>query len=910
MSKITDPDDLDRWQICIDPAAETISLRGLGAARSAMSQTGDGDGTTTFTDLGANFTGDGVSVGDVLTIISDPAEDGGIIGHYRVTGAITATTFEVGRAIGASASANLTYRVDQPQTPGALTPQVSDGVNKQVLFSFLKEEWITLSAGLGNAVDLNRFDFPIVAISSAAGQYIMGGVNGDASSAWRYADLNGTLATDVEGVPRELVRDGGWQERDASNIVLREYANYTTLGTLDTDAQAYYQQGDEAGTPFDFKLLGPVNQAIITFGPDSGPHGGGLAFAATTVTRGSGSWLDDGFQLGDYVAIREAEDAGNVGSFGPISSLSATVITIATASFTVNASDTAAILQPDHRRYTKLFARKKGRTYTSAVHEDAGIPATGILPLINKFPLSHGNDPAIVLDDGVLSGGDGTAEGNVFQQVETHTTAADGVTTDLGDGTFTFSSASAAFDTQARSLDVLSPGDSLEITSGNYQGVYEILSVDSTTQVTCFHEPLRVYPGNETTLGYTARTGVRDTGAANATLADVDGDTGTLTSAGSTFAADDGLGDRIAQAGDVVEVYAGDAAVIGYYRVVSVDSATQLTLATGDQPFSGETNQTYRIWRPGMFLQRFEALAVASGMSTLDIDGAGDPDTLTRTGGSWVTDGFTDGMAFTIAAAEDPANVGTFIIDTVTALALTLIAEESLTTNVDDTVAINGALTGDTGIVRTINGVDYPFHWRLFANGATLGQCHQFLSRELRRATDIDGGTGLSRGDITDLLMTFVSPNGVTLDLFPDNLSTTELNNVTYTDVSGEARNNAFLVGLIFDVNVNLISSAFKRLTAYFLSVPSGDFGSNTAVIVDDADGVDMDFTTILDDIQTTFDYTNNSQGGRAPGTDAAIIVVALGTDLAQHILVTQLITRVNSITVSVQPNLERNYTT
>ena len=39
----------------------------------------------------SNFTGDSVVAGDVLSIISDPAEDGGIIGHYRVVGSVTGT---------------------------------------------------------------------------------------------------------------------------------------------------------------------------------------------------------------------------------------------------------------------------------------------------------------------------------------------------------------------------------------------------------------------------------------------------------------------------------------------------------------------------------------------------------------------------------------------------------------------------------------------------------------------------------------------------------------------------------------------------------------------------------------------------------------------------------------------------
>jgi hypothetical protein len=901
---VTDPDNLDRFQICIDPIAETISIRGLGTQRHAVDQTGDSDGSTTFTDAGANFTSDGVTVGDILTIISDPANNGGIIGHYRVTSGIGTTTLVVDRAIPASTAADLTYKINAPQTPGSTSvQQVCDGVDMQTLFSFLKEEWITLAGSLGNAVDLNRFDFPFQAISSAAGQYIMGGVNGDAASAWKFATTNGVLTTDTEGQTRELIRSGGWQERNTSDIVLREYANFTTLGSLDSDAQAYYQQGDSTGNPANFKLTGAVNQAILTFGPDT--SAGNMAFAATTITRTGGDWTTEGYRLGDYIKIRSAEDSGNNGTFGPITAISSTVITIASASFTVNADDDTAIIQPDHRRYTKLFARKKKRSYTSAVHADAGIPTTGILPLINKFPLTHSNDPAITFDDGIVSGGDGTADGNIFQSTETHTTGSDGAIPAAlsSSGTFTLTSAGSTFNSQADSIVILRPGDSVALTSGSYQGVYEIASIDSATVLTLYAEPGRTYPGSGSGITFTVRTGIRDTGGTNATLANVNGSTGTLTSASSTFNADNGLGDRTVQPNDIVEVFAGTNAVIGYYKVVSVDSATQLTLNTSDQVFGGQTNQSYRIWRPGMFLQRFQSTATDTAGS-LGFNDA-NPDTITRGAGSFTSDGFTNGMAITITNPEDAGNAKTVIAATVAALTITLISEETLTANADDTTAV---LTGDSGIVRTVNGVVYPFHWRLFTNGGTLSHAFQFLQHALRRSYDIDGSSSSRRGDITDLLMSYISPNGTTLDLFPDDLSTGELNNVTYRDISGDSRNNAFLVGITFDVNDNLINSTNKRLTAYFTTNPAGNFGSNNAVIVDNSSGVDMNFTTITADIQTTFDYTNNAQGGRTPNTDAGITVVAIGDNGATHVLVTATITRTNSITISIPNLLERNY--
>jgi hypothetical protein len=925
MSQVLDPDNLDRFKVIYNHVDEEISIRGLGAVRHAVDQTGDSDGTTTFTDAGANFTTDGVVAGDVLCIISDPAEDGGIMGHYRVV-SVGTTTVTVDRNIPASTAADLTYAIYAKATTGGASENAADGVDAQALYSFTKEEWITLSAGLGGAEDLNQFDFPMRCTSSAAGQYIMGGVNGDAASAWAFAANNGVEATDTEGQTRELIRSGGWQERSATDVLLREYANFTSIpaGGLDSDAPVTYQQGDETGDPADFKLPGDVNQAILTFGPDVGPDTvtTGFAFAATTITRNDGgNWATDNYRVGDYVTIRSAEDSGNNGSFGPITAVADATdgaITIASASFTVNADDTTAIFQVDHRRFTIVRSRKKGRDYVQATYADAGIPTSGILPIINKIGLDANTvDPAITLDDGVVSGGDGTATGDFFQETESHTTGSDGAIpaslTDEGGGvfSFTFTSSGSTFNSTARgSVQILRPGDSLEITSGTYQGVYEIKSIDSATQLTLFAEPGRTYPGVETTLSFTCRTGILDVGATNATLADVDGATGTLTSAGSTFDVDTALGDRIVGANDIVEVFSGTGAVIGYYKVVSRTSATVLVLNTSDQVFSGETNQSYRIWRPGMFLQRFESSASISGATNIDFSDD-NPDTITRTGGSWTTDGFTAGMALDILDAEDAGNIGKeFIIDgTPTSTVITLIASNAVTANAADTTASqNGNILGDSGIVRTINQVDYPFHWRLFANGATLANVFQFLQRELRRSTDIDGGNGTMRGDINDLLMSFTSPNGVTLDLYPDDLAAAESNNTTYTDLTGNTRNNAFLVGITFQVTQALIDATNKRLRAYFTTNPGGNFGSNSAIIVDDETGTDMDFTTITGNIQRSFDYTNNNQGGRTPDTDADITVVALGDDDAVHALVEATITKTNSLTVVVGNLADPNY--
>lgn len=930
MSKVVDPDDLDRFQAIFSGEDEEVSLRGNGAARQAVQTDGQTDGTTTFTRAAGDFTADSVAVGDVLCLIDDPAGDTGIQGHYRVASAITATTLVVDRAIANHTGTDLTWRIFQKETTGGTTPAVADGVNMQALFSFAKEEWRVLAAGLGNAADLNKFDFPIQAISANAGEYIMGGVNLAAASAWKFAADNGVESTDDEGIPKILVRDGGWQERNAADVVISEYANYSTLGTLLATAQATFQQGDATGTPTNFKLLGVVNQAVLTFGPDVGPDAVGSGFAITgtdTIKReDGGDFVVDNYRLGDFITLRGAEDPANNGSHGPITAITGGAdgdITIAGAGLTNNADDTTIILQVDHRRYTALRARTKGRTFAKALHVDGGVPTTGILPLINKFPLAHANDVATNiadngLDDGKISGGDNTTVGDIFQETETHTSLADGVTettpTAAADA-FTLTSAAATFDVVARTIQVLQPGDSVEITDGADIGVYEVKSIDSTTVVSLFKEPLKTYTGGEATRTFIARTGIIDIGAVDGAIADVGGTTGTLTSAAATFDVDTALGDRIVTAGDIVELFSGVGAHIGYYKVISRDSATVLTLNTSDQIFTTQSAQSYRIWRPGMFLQRFNVDVTIASATNINFADA-NPDTLTRTGGSWITDAFLENYALRVTAAEDTANVKTYTIGNVTptATVATLIASDAVFANAADTTAsANGIIEGDYGISRTINSITYPFHWRLFANGATLEQCFQFLDRELRRTTDIDGGNGTERGDVTDVLMTYVSPNGVTLDLFPDDLSATELNNVTYKDIASNdngdvGRKNAFIVGITFDINANLIDAPNSRLTAYFTSVPSGSFGANDAIIVDDKDGVDMNFTALAADQATTFDYTNNAQGGRTPDTDALITVIALGDDNAQHILATATISKVNSLIIPVQPALERNY--
>jgi len=89
----------------------------------------------------------------------------------------------------------------------------------------------------------------------------------------------------------------------------------------------------------------------------------------------------------------------------------------------------------------------------------------------------------------------------------------------------------------------------------------------------------------------------------------------------------------------------------------------------------------------------------------------------------------------------------------------------------------------------------------------------------------------------------------------------------------------------------------------------SSGFGTVSAIIVDDNDGVDIsDNVGGQTSIPFTFDYDNNAQGGRTPGTDAEVTVVAIGLDTAQYVSATVTLTRSTGQNISLVSPLERNY--
>jgi hypothetical protein len=795
MAIITDPDSLDRYQVLVDYVNQKIGIKPIDSASPKVDLkingvTG-GSGSNVFS--GVDFGGSGVTAGDILTIL-----EGGDINHWVVASTLGTTGVTV---VGnfASGESNLSYAV-MPAIGGTTT----DGVTLQAVYSFLKEEWRTQASDMP---DLIKHTFPLESITRE--QFEIGGTTHED---WDWRD----------DTTRNLLRTGGWAQISSAGVTQSQYAGIITLGSVDADAQVYYLQSD-GGTPTNFVLTGPVNQAIKVY------------------------------QL-----------AGD-----------------------------------DHRTYLKLFVRKKGRTYAQSEIADIGV--TTIETIVNRFPLAHTTDPAILETDGDLIGTtpyqsvvrvDYSATGGIVGSSEAATVQK----------TFNFHDGTATFD-----VDGLVAGDTVFIQDASNTGRFEIVAVVGANDLTLLQEPSMDIVG-VTGIAYETFTRVRSAQKTDGSAKDVSTTGGYFTSATSTFTTN-----SVAQ-NDLLVISTGNNSVVGVYKVDAVTSETGLRIDTTDQAFPDASigSLTFTVYRPGMFLQYKNVAATTVGPSASIDFVDSNPDTIVRNAGSFIADGYVHGGAVTVTLATTAANNASFIIDTVSTGTLTLISEEVLSAYADDAAAV---LNGDLGFVRTMNAVDYPFSWRVFGNGGSLGEIYQWIQKELRRTTDIDMGEITSRGDITDLLMTYSSPTAVTLNMFIDDLSSADLNNVTKKDLTGVSRNFAFIAGVVVNLNTNILNSSSAKVVIFFTNDDAGDntgrdFGTDGAIIVNDQYSVPMQAVNpATTPLSYEYDYDNNSQRGTAAkGTNAPVTVVCIGTDSAQYVQTVGTIQRVSTNVFSLVAAVERNY--
>lgn len=793
MAIIVDPDNLDRVQVIFGTKNRRISLYPVGGLRHASATDSDGQttsGTRTFTDSNATFTTWGVAPGDILCIFTkDDA------GHYVVesVGSQTTLTVATSTTFANFSTTNTGLRYDIRLSTGG---SITDGVTEQCIYSFAKEEWKTDSALYGSD-DLIRHPFPFEPITSE--QFEIGG--GAAHDVWEW----------FNDYTKKKVRTGGWARKNLAGTTLQEYSGIVTLGSLDSDAQVYYQQLNATDSPVNFTFKGVVNEAIRIF--------------------------ESGF---------------------------------------------------DRRNYLKLFVRKKGRTYAGSQISDIGVST--IQTIVNRFPLAHTTDAAISAKDGAILGS------TPWRNQNSKASGSNGSKT-INQATFT--SAGATF--QAAGV---AAGDTLNITSGSEQGYYTILSVDSETQVTIAADAeFTTWTSTESSLTFSITSTYIIRNRTDGALADVNSATGTLTSATG------GFGGGVVAAGDMVIIKEAASAHRGIYKVVSVDSATQLTLNTNDHAFTSVSDIDFDIVEPGMYLQFKQESITISSTGNLTFANA-NPDTIARSSGTWSGDGVTVGSVITVSGTASGNNNKSYTVAGVSGATVTLVATDTVVAE-----TTTGTVTAYDPFKRVINGVTYSFRWRLFGRNATAANCYQFIQHQLRQSTDIDYGPDTKRGDITDLLMSYAAPTGTTFDLIIDDIHADDTNNITYTDSTSTTRTFPFVSSGSINFNINLQNDAAAEYTMFFSNDDAGDnsgrdYGTSTAIIVNNSSGTPITGNISgQSSVSFTYDYDGNVQRGAASaGTDAPVTIVAIGLNTAQFVLTTGSITRSKGLNFSLVSALERNY--
>lgn len=271
---------------------------------------------------------------------------------------------------------------------GSTTVLDNEGVIGQALYSFMKEEW-------KNDNDLIKFPFPMTAITPEQFEF----------NEWKPVDeAESSISTGVgtESNTRNLLRTMGWSEVDANGFIEDLYFGYVGLGNIDftnktTGDQPYYffdSQASATSTTF----AGPANEAVRAVERVDLSGAGTLAFVDggggnDSFTRTTGSFVTDGFLVGDYIFFQNAEDSANNGAF-EILVVNATSIEVATASFTANADDTTVIAAIDRRQVAfTTRIRVFGKTYDQSTTADIGV--TSLTNQVYRFPLSEAADGVV-----------------------------------------------------------------------------------------------------------------------------------------------------------------------------------------------------------------------------------------------------------------------------------------------------------------------------------------------------------------------------------------------------------------------------------------------------------------------------------------------------------------------------------
>lgn len=215
---------------------------------------------------------------------------------------------------------------------------------------------------------------------------------------------------------------------------------------------------------------------------------------------------------------------------------------------------------------------------------------------------------------------------------------------------------------------------------------------------------------------------------------------------------------------------------------------------------------------------------------------------------------------------------------------------------------------------------NFPFSIIVEGNGATLQEIYTKVQYLLRQDNDINSAAldsaGTVNGKTANDLMYFVGPDLYCRQgVFVQNIDPEFLNNIFFFDDNNVARQYNFASAGNLNFNSFLTSGGTGYYRMYITDsvVGDNDYGTATAITVNDKDGSPIAGTISGAVIPFTFAYDTNTQGGRSvftsPAGDVGVTVVAGNKGVAKPVVATGTISRSKGISISLVAEQDRAYT-
>ncbi len=233
---------------------------------------------------------------------------------------------------------------------------------------------------------------------------------------------------------------------------------------------------------------------------------------------------------------------------------------------------------------------------------------------------------------------------------------------------------------------------------------------------------------------------------------------------------------------------------------------------------------------------------------------------------------------------------------------------------------------------RQIGTPYYAFNRAVKYTGAgtypTRAQIYLFCQNELTKASNINDDTevegyGTVNGNIAVALAYYVGDQLFSWPgVFFDNFNANDTNDIFFNDITVDGggldsedvpvtstqRNFPFVAAGNMVFSQNLVDDADAEYWMYFLNAGGNQYDTANAIIVNDNGGSPIEGSITVATVSFDFDYDNNVQGGRTGGTDADVVVVAMGLSGAEWIDGNFTITRTTGLNFPVNAPDERNY--